>query len=83
MSVRLESKNGKVLTETSNGQWAACVALARAFGEDVPAWNGCHDGQVYTPEHLRKIAARIKQLQAFEFPDTLVELADNGGTTIQ
>ncbi len=70
----------EVCEAIANGTWAAFVAVARAFGEDVPAWNGCHDGQRWTPEQLRRIAARTRELYAMV--EIIEDLAANGGARI-
>lgn len=81
MSVRLESKDDKEFDiSISNGDFAALVACARAFNEDVPAWNGTHDGHYYSPEHLRRIANRAKQIGSLA--GAMEELADQGGATV-
>lgn len=80
MSVLLKSPNGEIEEGICNGSWAAAVACARAYGENVPPWNGCHDGQVYTPDHLKIIATRAKQLA--HLTELFEDLAANGGTTI-
>jgi hypothetical protein len=80
MSVNLTSKDGKIDEGISNGCFAAMVALARAYGEDVPAWDGTHDGHEYNPEHLRLIARRIRQLN--QLTEILDDLAEHGGVII-
>lgn len=83
MSVRLDSIDSTpaVSEEVSNGTWAAIVANARAYEpEKVPAWNGCHDGQEWTPEQLTVMADRLEQ--SAKIIPILRELAENGGVKI-
>lgn len=80
MSVQMTSPNNEISEGISNGAFAAFVAVGRAFGEDVPAWNGAQDGQKYTPEQLTKIADRVMQLA--ELTPILHDLAANGGCKI-
>jgi|GEM_PF-6627690 hypothetical protein len=80
MSAQLTSLNGKISESFSNGQWKAYTALAAAFGENVPEWNGCHDGQFWTIEQLRKISQRTKQLA--ELVGIIDDLANNGGAKV-
>ena len=80
MSVELTSKNGKICEGISNGGWAAIVAHSRAFEQSIPAWNGCHDGQVWTPEHLKLMADRLEQ--SVKWIPILRELAEDGGVQI-
>lgn len=80
MSVQLTSKDGTIGESISNGSFAALVAMARAFGEDVPEWNGCHDGQEYTAAHLNLILARLIQLE--DLKEILVDLSRGGGAVI-
>lgn len=80
MSVELTGKNGQAEAGLSNGHFAAAIAMARAFGEDVPAWNGYHDGQFYTAEHLIRIANRAKQMGEYAY--VFEDLASDGGATI-
>jgi len=81
MSVNLYSLNGKIGDGISNGGWSAIVRHARAFeGDKIPDWNGCHDGYVWTPEHLRIMADRLEQ--SAKVIGLLRKLADNGGVRI-
>ena len=83
MSVNLNSVETKpVISESiSNGTFAAIIACARAYeGDKVPGWNGCHDGQEWTPEQLKIIADSLEQT-ASAVP-ILRELAENGGLKI-
>jgi hypothetical protein len=80
MSVELTSKNGNVCEGISNGGWQAIIVHARAFNDEVPAWNGCHDGQEWTTAHLKLMADRLEQ--SAKFIPILRELADDGGVTI-
>lgn len=81
MSVRLQSLNGEIDESVCNGSWAAIVALARAYeGETIPKWNGCHDGQKWTPEHLNVMAERLKQTAKLQ--EIIQDLANNGGVEI-
>jgi hypothetical protein len=64
MSVNLNSLKctPEVSESVPNGTWAAVVACARCYEPDkVPGWNGCHDGQVWTPEQLTIMADRLEQ----------------------
>lgn len=80
MTVEINFKDGSGYESFSNGEFAAMVIVARAFGENVPAWNGCHDGQEWTPEHLKLIAARIRQM--YKHVEILEDAAAHGGITI-
>lgn len=81
MSVQLTSLNEKVDENICNGSWAAIVALARAYeGDKIPKWNGCHDGQVWTPEQLTLMADRLHQ--AAQLEEIIRDLAANGGVQI-
>jgi hypothetical protein len=80
MSVNLNSHDGEVSENVSNGSWAAIVALARAFGDQIPGWNGCHDCQVWTPDQLRIMSQRLRQTAELE--PILNELAEHGGVWI-
>lgn len=83
MSVRLDSLDcvPKISEDLANGTWAAIVAHARAYeGDKVPAWNGCHDGQVWTPEQLKLMAERLEQ--SAQFIQLLHDLAEAGGVKI-
>ena len=81
MSVNLDSINGEVGESVCNGSWMAIVRLARAYeGEKVPDWNGCHDGQVWTPEQLTLMADRLQQ--SADLIPILRDLAANGGVQI-
>lgn len=81
MSVSLSSPNGKVDENICNGSWAAIVALTRAYeGDTIPAWNGCHDGQEWTPAQLILMADRLDQTA--QLSEILRDLAFNGGVKI-
>ena len=81
MSVRLSSKDGKIEEGISNGGWRAIVQHARAFAcEKIPDWNGCHDGQEWTPEQLTIMADRLEQ--SASRIALLRELAAAGGVKI-
>jgi hypothetical protein len=80
MSVELTSKNERVEEGISNGGWAAILAHTRAFDKSVPDWNGCHDGQEWTPEQLNVMADRLEQ--SAKWIPILRELAADGGVTI-
>lgn len=81
MSVQLTSLDDRVDENICNGSWAALVALARAYeGDGVPAWDGCHGGQTWTPEQLTLMADRLKQAAKLE--PILRALAKHGGVRI-
>lgn len=81
MSVRFESKNDDTFdVSLCNADLSALIACANAYSEKIPVWNGCHDGQEYTPHQLRVMAMRAKQIG--DLHDVLLELADNGGATV-
>jgi hypothetical protein len=81
MSVSFQStSNEEIEMHLSNGVFAAIVAATRACGDSVPPWNGCHDGQQYTSEQIRWMAARAKQIG--DCYEGLVHLADNGDATV-
>lgn len=81
MSVNLNSKNGGIEENICNGSWKAIVCLARAYeGENIPDWNGCHDGQEWTPEQLTLMADRLQQ--AADLIPILRDLAKDGGVKI-
>lgn len=80
MSVNLESLPA-VSESVTNATWAAVVGVARCFEPDkVAAWNGCHDGQEWTPEELTIMADRLEQ--AASVIPILRALAENGGVRI-
>jgi hypothetical protein len=83
MSVNLDSIEATPAVSESvcNATWAAVVACARQYEPDkVPAWNGYHDGQVWTSEQLKIMADRLEQT-ASVIP-ILRELAQHGGVKI-
>jgi len=81
MSVCLTSLNGKVADGISNATWLAIVRHARVYeGDKIPDWNGCHDGQEWTPEQLTLMANRLSQTSSLI--GILRELANNGGVKI-
>lgn len=83
MSVKLTPINAAKDSETvniCNGTWRAITAAAKAYGEDIDVWNGFHDGQNYTPDQLRKMAARIEQIK--DTPEWLRWLAEHGGAVL-
>jgi hypothetical protein len=80
MSVSLKSKGGKINESISNGGWSAIVAHSRVFDAQILHWNGCHDGQEWTPDQLRVMADRLQQ--SAEWIPILRELADDGGVKI-
>jgi len=80
MSVNLNSKDGTVSENVSNGTWLSIVALARAYNPEIPGWNCCHDGYEWTPEHLTIMADRLEQ--AAQLVPLLRELSEHGGVII-
>ncbi|HYG36367.1 MAG TPA: hypothetical protein VEC99_16355 [Clostridia bacterium] len=80
MSVNLNSKDDSWSENISNGSWQAVVACARAYDNRIPAWNGCHDGQEWSPEHLTIMADRLERTA--EMVPMLRELAQRGGVSI-
>ena len=63
-----------------NGQWLGVTALAHQYGVLVQPWNGCHDGQTYTPDQLRLTATRLREAAAIA--SGLETLADAGGAVL-
>lgn len=81
MSVSLDSKNGNVGQSVSNGSWAAIIALARSYDPKTCSdWNGCHDGQEWTPSELTAMADRLESTA--RLVPILRDLAADGGVTI-
>lgn len=83
MSVRLDSIEATPAVSESvcNATWAAVVACARSYEPDkVPPWNGCHDGQVWTPEQLKIMITRLQQTA--DVLPILRDLAEHGGVKI-
>lgn len=80
MSVNLDSPDGQVEAQCSNGVWMAIVKLARAYDERIPAWNGCHDGDKWDAQHLSIMADRLEQTA--KWVPVLRELANHGGVVI-
>ena len=83
MSVNLDSieSTPAVSESVCNATWAAIIACARAYEPNkVPDWDGCHDGQEWTPEQLKVMADRLEQT-ASVLP-ILRDLIDHGGVKI-
>ena len=81
MSVNLDSIESAVSESVTNGTWMAIIAVARTFEPSkVSSWNGCHDGQVWTPEELTIMANRLEEV-ASVLP-ILRELSKHGGVKI-
>ena len=83
MSVRLDSKDAKpaVTGCVANSTWLAVICCARAYEPNkVPDWNGCHDGQEWTPEQLQIMADRLEQTASL-IP-LLRDLSNHGGVKI-
>lgn len=81
MSVNLDSMDGRVEDCVPNRMWAAIVGVGRCYEPDkVPGWDGCHDGQEWTPEQLTIMADRLEQTAA-KIP-ILRALANDGGVKI-
>ena len=82
MSVILESIRctPEIGESVSNGAWLAIVNCGRAFDDSIPGWNGCHDGQTWTPSQLTIMADRIEQIA--KLVPILRDLANAGGVKI-
>jgi predicted alpha/beta-fold hydrolase len=80
MSVELTSRNQNVVEGISNGGWKAIVCHARVFHEEIPDWNGYHDGQSWSSEDLNKIADSLEQ--SAKWIPILREMANDGGVSL-
>lgn len=81
MAVKLHSKNGKVEEFVCNGDWSALIAATRAYeGDKIPTWDGSFDGAEWTPEQLKVIHERVRQMT--EILPILEKLIDGGGVKI-
>ena len=83
MSVNLDSLESipAVSECVTNATWEAIIACARAYEPNkVPAWNGCHDGQIWSADQLKIMADRLAQTA--QILPLLRDLIKHGGVRI-
>ena len=87
MSVSFTSKDKEESVDLSNGTFDELVEGARSRSRLVPSWDGCHDGQFYSPTACRLIAAEADRRAESEkiykvFADGFRAVAEHGGGNV-